>query len=60
MGAADNQAPDSVEKEIVSELFPLWNFVFLTSCQRLSYQVPPEFFFEKDMSSQFRSIVQLL
>ena len=38
-----------VEKGNVSELLLLWNFVFLTSCRRLSYQVPPEFFFERDV-----------
>ena len=27
------------EKEIANEVFLVWNFVFLTSCRRLSYQV---------------------
>ena len=60
MGAAENQAPGCAGEKIANEFFLSCNFVFLTSCRRLSYQVLSEFFLDSDMFSQCRPILQLL
>ena len=55
---AEKQALDCGRERDSKRAFSQWNFGFLTSYCKLSYQVFPEIFFERDVPSQFCPILQ--